>query len=112
MYLLRTDVAKRLELSSGGFAVEVEMARQIASLGRVVEIPISYRKRLGRGKLKAWKDGLRILTASVKVMWLYNPVFMLSALVALLTVPGAVILLEQLTLRYLYGSGAWSLGWS
>lgn len=48
----------------------------------------------------------------VKVMLLYNPVFILSALVALLTVPGAAILLEQLTLRYLYGSRAWSLGWS
>jgi len=65
---------------------------------------------MGRGKLKAWRDGFKIIVSAAKVMWLYNPVFVISALAALLTVPGAVILLEQLTLRYLYG--AWSLGWS
>ncbi|MEM2167649.1 MAG: glycosyltransferase family 2 protein [Candidatus Bathyarchaeia archaeon] len=112
MYLLRTEVAKRLEIASGGFDVEVEIAGQVASLGRIVEVPVSYRRRVGEGKLKAWRDGFRILMTAVKVMWLYNPVFFFSALVSILAVPGAVILLEQLTLRYLYGAGAWSIGWS
>ncbi|MCX8204979.1 MAG: glycosyltransferase family 2 protein [Candidatus Nezhaarchaeota archaeon] len=112
MYLLRTDMAKRLELSSSGFDVEVEVAGQVASLGRIAEVPVSYRRRVGEAKLKAWRDGLKILMASVRVMWLYNPVFMLSALAALLTVPGAAILLWQFTLRHFYGAGAWSLGWS
>lgn len=111
MYLLRTDVAKRLELTSGGFDIEIEIAGQIASLGRITEVPIRYHKRVGRGKLRAWRDGFRILTAAVKVMWLYNPLFMLSSIVALLAFPGVVILIWQLLLRYLYGSGAWSLGW-
>ena len=110
MYLLRTDFAKKLELTSSGFDVEVEIAGQIAALGRVTEVPISYRRRIGRGKLKAWKDGFKIIVSAAKVMWLYNPIFIISTLVALLTVPGAVILLEQLMLRYLYGT--WSLGWS
>ncbi|MEM3546204.1 MAG: glycosyltransferase [Candidatus Bathyarchaeia archaeon] len=112
MYLLRTDVAKRLELASRGFDVEVELAGQIASLGRIGEVPVSYGKRVGEGKLNAWRDGFRILMAAVRVMWLYNPVFLFSSLLALLIVPGAIILLEQLTLRYLYGAEAWSLGWS
>ncbi|MEM2168493.1 MAG: glycosyltransferase [Candidatus Bathyarchaeia archaeon] len=112
MYLLRTDVAKRLDIASGGFDVEVEVAGQVASLGRITEVPISYRKRVGKGKLKAWRDGFRILITAVKVMWLYNPTFFLSALASILAVPGAAILLWQLTLRYLYGAGAWSLGWS
>jgi len=110
MYLLRTDFARRLELTSSGFDVEVEIAGQVAALGRIIEVPVRYRRRMGRGKLKAWRDGFKIILSAAKVMWLYNPVFVISALAALLTVPGAVILLEQLTLRYLYG--AWSLGWS
>ena len=112
MYLLRTDVAKRLEVVAGSFDVEVEIAGQIASLGRIVEVPINYRRRVGKGKLKAWRDGFRILVTAVKVMWLYNPVFFLSALVSILTVPGAAILLWQFALRHFYGAGAWSLGWS
>jgi len=104
MYLLKTDIAKRLEIS------EVELAGQVASLGKITEVPVEYRKRIGVGKLKAWRDGLRIILTAVKIMWLYNPVFMISALAALLAIPGAVILLHQLTLRYLYGS--WSIGWS
>ncbi|MEM3955726.1 MAG: glycosyltransferase [Candidatus Bathyarchaeia archaeon] len=112
MYLLRTDVAKNLEIASGGFDVEVEIAGQVASLGRIVEVPVSYRRRVGEGKLKAWRDGFRILMTAMKVMWLYNPAFLLSALVSILAVPGAAILIWQLALRYLYGAGAWSLGWS
>ena len=110
MYLLKTDFARRLELTSSGFDVEVDIAGQVAALGRVAEVPVRYRRRIGRGKLRAWRDGFKIIVSAVKVMWLYNPIFIISALVALLTVPGAIILLEQLTLRYLYG--AWSLGWS
>ncbi|MEM2454511.1 MAG: glycosyltransferase family 2 protein [Candidatus Bathyarchaeia archaeon] len=109
MYLLRTDVARRLELSSGGFDIEVELAGQIASMGRVAEVPVSYRRRVGRGKLRAWRDGSRILMAALRVAWLYNPIFFLSIIAALLAVPGALILLQQLTLRYIYGE--WSLGW-
>jgi len=110
MYLLKTDLAKKLELTSSGFEIEVEIAGQIAALGRITEVPVRYRRRIGRGKLRAWRDGFDIIVSAAKVMWLYNPIFIISALVALLTVPGAIILLEQLTLRYLYG--AWSLGWS
>ena len=110
MYLLKTDFARRLELTSSGFDVEVEIAGQVAALGRITEAPVSYRRRIGRGKLRAWRDGFKIILSAAKVMWLYNPIFIISALIALLTLPGAIILLEQLTLRYLYGT--WSLGWS
>ena len=112
MYLLRTSMARRLELTSGGFDVEVEVAGQVASLGRVFEVPISYRRRVGVGKLKTWREGFRIIVAAVRVAWLYNPVFVFSALAALLTAPGIMILLWQLTLRYVYGAGAWSVGWT
>ena len=112
MYLLKTDVARNLELSSRGFDVEVEIAAQISSLGRVIEIPIKYRKRVGRKKLSTWRDGFNILMTILKMLWLYNPVFLFSALAAVLTFPGLGILLWQLYIRYLYGAEVWSIGWT
>ena len=111
MYLLKTESARILELTSGGFDVEAEIAAQMCSYGRVAEVPISYRKRLGNRKIKL-RDGFKILATIIRVAWLYNPIFIFSALTALFTVPGAAILLWQLTLRYLYGAERWSIGWS
>lgn len=112
MYLLRTSMARRLELTSGGFDVEVEIAGQMASLGEVIEIPVRYRRRIGEGKLKTWREGFGILAAVIRMAWLYNPIFIFSSIASLLIIPGAFILFEQLLLRYLYGEKMWSLGWS
>ncbi|MCS7120859.1 MAG: glycosyltransferase family 2 protein [Candidatus Bathyarchaeota archaeon] len=112
IYLLKTEVARRLELTATGFGVEAEIVCQICAHGRLVEVPVSYRKRKGVGKLRTWRDGLHILGTIIKMMWLYNPVFMFSAFASLSAVPGLIILLQQLTLRYLYGAEAWSLGWA
>lgn len=111
MYLLRTDKVRGLELSSGGFDIEAEIATQMCLYGRVTEVPISYRRRLGRKKLRL-SDGFRIVATALRTAWLYNPIFIFSALAAAFAAPGAAILLWQLTLRYLYGSDAWSVGWS
>lgn len=112
MYLLRTEKAKGLELTSSGFDVEAEITGQLSAQGRVREVPITYRERRGEGKLRAWADGFRILFTIVKTMWLFNPVFLFSSLAALATVPGVFILLQQLTIRYFYGTVGWSEGWT
>jgi glycosyltransferase involved in cell wall biosynthesis len=112
MYLLRTEKAKGLELTSSGFDVEAEITGQLSAQGRVREVPITYRERRGEGKLRAWADGFRILLTIVKTMWLFNPVFLFSSLAALATVPGVFILLQQLTIRYFYGTVGWSEGWT
>jgi len=105
MYLPRTEALKGFELGSRGFSVEVEIAAYMCSSGRVTEAPISYRR-----KLKTLRDGFSIITM---VFWLartYNPVFLLATLASLLAVPGAVLTLWQLYLRYVYGAEAWSMG--
>jgi dolichol-phosphate mannosyltransferase len=112
MYVLKTDSVRNLELTSKGFAVEAEIAAQLSNLGKVAEIPISYRRRIGRRKLQSWKDGFNILVTVFKMAWLYNPVFLLSAIAALLAVPGALILIWQLYIRYVFGAERWSLGWA
>ncbi len=112
MYMLRTERAKSLELTSSGFDVEAEIASQITSSGKIAEVPVGYRRRIGKRKLSTWRDGLRILLTAFKMCWLYNPVFLFSAFTALLAVPGAYILLWQLYIRWIYGSEAWSIGWT
>jgi dolichol-phosphate mannosyltransferase len=110
MYLLRTEALKGVELRSKGFSVEVEIAAHMCSSGRVTEVPINYRGRMGRRKLKTLRDGFSILNA---IFWLaraYNPVFLLATLASLMAVPGVVLTLWQLYLRYVYGAEAWSMG--
>ena len=112
MYLLRRDAVKDLEVTATGFDIEVEIASQVACFGRVAEIPISYRKRIGESKLKTWRTGFRILLTAVKVAWLYNPVLLFSSIASLFGLIGIIILLWQLYTRYLYGAEAWSWGWA
>ena len=112
MYLLRRDAVENLELTATGFDVEVEIASQVASLGRVAEVPISYRRRVGESKLKTWRTGFRILLTAVKVAWLYNPILLFCSMASLFALIGIVILIWQLYTRYLYGAEAWSWGWA
>ena len=112
MYLLRTDRARGLELAGGGFDVEVEIAGQLCSFGKVAEVPISYRRRIGSRKLRTWRDSFNIMKSVLRTGWAYNPAFVLSALVALFAIPGAIILLQQLFGIYLYGVAGWSIGWA
>lgn len=110
MYLIRTEALRGVELKSRGFAVEVEVATHMCSSGRVTEVPINYRKRIGSKKLKTFRDGLNILRT---VFWLaraYNPAFLFSTLASLLAIPGVALTLWQLYLRYVYGAEAWSMG--
>jgi dolichol-phosphate mannosyltransferase len=67
MYALKTEIAKDLDLSSTGFDVEAEIAAQIASSGRLTEVPINYRQRIGQQKLSTWKHGFKILSTILKL---------------------------------------------
>jgi dolichol-phosphate mannosyltransferase len=67
MYALKTEIAKDLDLSSTGFDVEAEIAAQIAFSGRITEIPINYRQRIGKQKLSTWKHGFKILSTILKL---------------------------------------------
>ncbi|MCS7098464.1 MAG: glycosyltransferase [Candidatus Methanomethyliaceae archaeon] len=110
MYVLKTDAIKDLPFKTKGFGVEAEIAAHISYNGRIAEIPINYYKRIGKSKLRTFRDGLTIL---LSILWLgmtYNPVFLISFLGALLVIPGAGITIRELYLRYVYGAEAWSLG--
>ena len=112
IYLLRTDTARRLELTSTGFDVEAEIAAQMLTLGKVVEVPVNYRRRIGRRKLRSFRDGLRIILTILKMGWLYNPVLLFSSIASTAALLGLGILSWQLYLRYTLGAKAWSIGWA
>ncbi len=61
--VFRTDVLKRLHLTSDRFGIEPEITAKVARLGvRVYEVPISYHGReYWEGKKIGWKDGISAL---------------------------------------------------
>jgi dolichol-phosphate mannosyltransferase len=110
MYLLETAEAKNYNLDEPGFVAEIELAAQSAMSGRLVEVPINYRPRIGKGKLNTWRDGRAIVFAAFKLAWKYNPILVYSSLTALLLIPAGSILLWTL-FDYLT-RGAWHTGWA
>ncbi|GIU71758.1 MAG: hypothetical protein KatS3mg003_1237 [Candidatus Nitrosocaldaceae archaeon] len=66
LYVLRTDVARRLRFEGSGFDVEAEIAAQIAVMDKIAEVPVNYRPRLGKEKLSTWRHGFTILRSIIK----------------------------------------------
>jgi glycosyltransferase involved in cell wall biosynthesis len=71
---LRRSAIDVLEITSDGmpFASEMIIDAQKKSL-RIAEVPIRYRQRVGQAKLKAYKDGSRILSLVIRMVRDYNP---------------------------------------
>ncbi len=93
MYLIRTDIAREVWFRGKGFSVEVEIAAHVASTTRrITEIPIRYRKRLGRAKLGK-HHGILIILNAIRLAWWYNPTFLIFSLGSLSLIPGIPTLL-------------------
>jgi glycosyltransferase involved in cell wall biosynthesis len=110
MYLLRTEAARKLEFTTGGFDVEVEIAAQFANGEKVTEVPVNYRKRLGRQKLSSVKHGLTIALSTLRLAHSHNAVLLYGAFVALSGIPGlaivAWVMYERLYLGVWHGGYA------
>jgi len=92
MYILRTDTSRDVHLSTTGFDVEAEIAAQIALSGRITEVPINYRPRLGKQKLSTWKHGFKIIRSIVNLARTYNPGVFYSMLGSLIIIPASLML--------------------
>lgn len=58
---LRGEVIPNLNLSADGFQFEAELFTQLVKRGyRIAEVPIYYRRREGKTKLRRLKDGIKI----------------------------------------------------
>jgi glycosyltransferase involved in cell wall biosynthesis len=92
MYVLRTEIAKDMDLSSTGFDVEAEIAARVASSGRITEVPINYRQRIGKQKLSTWKHGFKILLTILKLGMTYRSSVFYSIIVSITSLLGIGIL--------------------
>jgi len=110
MYLLNSESARELEFRTKGFSVEVEVLAQTAMNGRVTEVPINYRKRIGKPKLSTLVHGFDIVKSIVGLARAYNPVFLFSALAGLAALPGFAIIAWVLWQWAV--SGVFHTGWA
>lgn len=71
---LKKEVYKSVELRKTGFEVETELTVETLAKGfRVVEVPITYKKRKGETKLNPIKDGFRIASTIYSLIKRYSP---------------------------------------
>ncbi|TDA26780.1 MAG: TIGR04182 family glycosyltransferase [Archaeoglobi archaeon] len=71
---LKKDLYKSIEIKKSGFEVEAEITVETLARGfRIVEVPISYRKREGKTKLRPLRDGFRIGKTIYELIGKYSP---------------------------------------
>ena len=109
MYALKTSFARTLVFKTGGFDVEVEIAAQSAKYGDISQIPINYYERVGKQKLRPFRDGINIQTSIIKLAIKHNPVFIYSSLAALGLLP-AILMLGWVLWEN--SNGIWHPGWA
>lgn len=109
MYLLRTEVARRLEFESKGFGAEVEILAQSAMENGVAEVPASYRRRIGKSRLSTWRHGFQIMRSLLGLAMSYNPIFFFSALAAGALIPAVFMVGYALCLNFF--AGVWAFNW-
>lgn len=91
MYVAQTRVLREVMFEMKGFSVESEIvAHTVNTSGKVVEVPVEYRKRLGKKKLRV-KHGISIGVNMVRLAWRYNPTFFIFAVGSLLMIPGLLL---------------------
>lgn len=93
MYLMRTNLARKLDFIGSRLAVEETIAVQTAMYGRVTDVPIDYRKRIGREpSTQTWRQGFVDLLTIFDLTRRYNPIMLFSAFSALAFIPALIIL--------------------
>ncbi|MEM4724034.1 MAG: hypothetical protein QXP01_03400, partial [Candidatus Hadarchaeum sp.] len=95
---------------SRGFSTEVEIAAQAAMEHSLTQVPISYRHRMGRGKLSTWRHGFAIFFSLVGLARKHNPLLLFSAIAALTLIP-AISILAFVAYRLVF-QGIWHSGWA
>ncbi len=93
MYAVRTSILRELLYVSKGFGIESEIVAHVASTGgKITEIPIEYRARIGEKKLGV-KHGLHIFVDMLKLAWYYNPTLIIFSLgILFLLIPGLILI--------------------
>lgn len=71
---IKKEVYKSIEIKKSGFEVEAELTVETLARGfRIAEVPISYKKREGKTKLRPIRDGIRIGKTIYELIGRYSP---------------------------------------
>ncbi|MEM3838066.1 MAG: glycosyltransferase family 2 protein [Fervidicoccaceae archaeon] len=101
IYLVNINQLKDILYETRGFGIEIEIASHIAGNSlEICEIPIEYRPRIGKKKLKVL-DGFHIAMDLVKMTWRYNPIFFMLMIASSLLLPGIALGL-YVTYHYIF----------
>jgi glycosyltransferase involved in cell wall biosynthesis len=66
MWVFRKECLSRMNLISDGMPFSEEIKIEAFKKARAMELPIEYRKRIGKVKLSSWKDGWQNLSFLLK----------------------------------------------
>jgi len=92
MYLVRTEQMKKMNITATSFDIEVEIASKMTTTGRIAQIPINYRHRIGKQKLHR-SDGVKILSTLFWMAYYNNPLLLFGGIASLSAIPAAGILI-------------------
>ncbi len=107
MYMFKTELLKEIELTSKGFQLEVELAAKAAENGKIIQIPINYRGRMGDSNVSPFQEGWNNMRDILKFSYSYNPTILFSILSGLIMIPG-IILVGYVGIEWVLGS--WHAG--
>lgn len=92
MKAFRRDMMIRVTLWERGFPFCSEIIAEASKINmRITEVGISYRRRIGKSKLKPATAGPRIFWASLKMLRDYDPLFLFTEIGLLLEAVGFVV---------------------
>jgi glycosyltransferase involved in cell wall biosynthesis len=93
----KREMFDKLDVNAKGLEFETKMTVRAAKLGyKIVEIPIEYRERVGKSKLRPVKDGARMLIALFSVA--YRETSLLSKMIL---IPSMLFILIGLIIGFM-----------
>jgi len=88
----RADLLDLLDLKTRGMPFAMEMLAEAKNAGaRILEVPVSYRLRIGETKLNRFRDGFRILGVTLRLARDYEPLLFFGSLGFLLAAMGGAV---------------------
>lgn len=92
MYMFKTDFLKKLDFQLKGYQIEFDLASQAGEYGKISQVPINYRKRLGETKMSPIKEGINVFKVLYNFCKVYNPTLIFAVFAGLLVFPGLILL--------------------
>jgi dolichol-phosphate mannosyltransferase len=108
---IKVTELRRMYLEASGMPIATEMIIEARKQGmRILQVPVSYKKRLGRSKLRPMRDGLRIAATTLLLLSEFNPFIIFGGLSGVFLIAGSCLALYVVYnwyLWYVFGAQTW-----